>query len=166
MVFPVGPNEEERLRALLETGILDTASDPAFDAITAAAREHFGVPMCLVTLIDRDRQWIKSAQGVCIAETPRDIAFCNYTILSDEVFVVEDALADERFRDNPAVTGELGIRFYAGAPLIYMKNIRLGALCLLDTKPRTFSRGDRAELLFFADRIVAEIAAREFNGIP
>jgi GAF domain-containing protein len=163
MNFPVGPNEEERLKALLETGILDTAPDPAFDRIPQEARRHFDVPMCLVTLIDRDRQWIKSAQGVCIPETPRDIAFCNYTILSDDVFVVEDALADERFRNNPAVTGELGIRFYAGAPLIYMKNIRLGALCLLDTKPHAFTRGDRAELLLFADRVVAEIAAREFS---
>src|ERR671921_26453 len=77
MNFPVGPNEEERLKALLETGILDTAPDPAFDGITQEARRHFDVPMCLVTFIDRDRQWIKSAQGVCIPETPRDIAFCN-----------------------------------------------------------------------------------------
>jgi GAF domain-containing protein len=166
MSFPVGPHEEERLRALLETGILDTAADPAFDALTEAARAHFHVPMCLVTLLDRDRQWIKSAQGICIPGTPRDIAFCNHTILSDEVFVVENALADERFRDNPAVTGEPNVRFYAGAPLVYMSNIRLGALCLLDTKPRTFSHGDKAELLAFAERVVAEIAAREFAQDP
>ncbi|MFC4170785.1 GAF domain-containing protein [Microvirga sp. GCM10011540] len=166
MDYPVGPHEEERLTALLETGILDTASDPAFDAITGEAQRHFDVPMCLVTLLDRDRQWIKSAQGICLPETPRDIAFCNYTILSDEVFVVEDARADDRFKSNPAVTGDMGIRFYAGAPLIYMKNIRLGALCLLDTKPRTFSRGDRAELQIYAERVVAEIAAREFTLHP
>jgi GAF domain-containing protein len=166
MVFPIGPHEEERLRALLETGILDKAQDTAFDAITQEARSHFSVPMCLVTLLDRDRQWIRSAKGICLAQTPREIAFCNYTILSDEVFVVEDAQADDRFKDNPIVTGEPGIRFYAGAPLIYTESIRLGALCLLDTKPHGFSRGDRAELLLFADRVVAEIAAREFTQNP
>ncbi len=90
-------------------------------------------------------------------------ADCNYTILGDEVFVVDDDLADDRFKDNPFVTDAPYIRFYAGAPLIFLKNIRLGALCLLDTKPRSFSRGDKAELQLFADRIVKEIAAQELG---
>jgi GAF domain-containing protein len=95
---------------------------------------------------------------------PRDVAFCNYTILADEVFVVSDALDDERFRNNPLVTGAPYIRFYAGAPLIFLKNIRLGALCILDTKPRAFSRGDKAELQLFAERAVQEIAAQELQS--
>jgi GAF domain-containing protein len=102
--------------------------------------------------------------GTETGDTPRDAAFCNYTILSDEVFVVSDALADDRFRNNPFVTGAPFLRFYAGAPLIFLKNIRLGALCLLDTKPRSFSRGDKAELQLFAERAVREIAARELQG--
>ena len=161
MFFPTGPHEEERLRTLLETGALEAKHDPALEQLCDEARRAFDVPMCTVTLIDKARQQIKAAQGLERGETPRNIAFCNYTILSDEVFVVADALADDRFKDNPFVTGAPFIRFYAGAPLIFLKNIRLGAFCVLDTKPHTFSRGDRAELQLFADRAVAQIAARE-----
>lgn len=163
MSFPIGPNEEERLRTLLETGALDAKADPALDEICQEVRAHFDVPMCTITLIDRARQQIKAAQGLEPGETPRDVAFCNYSILSDEVFVVSDALADERFKDNPFVINAPYIRFYAGAPLIFLKNIRLGALCVLDTKPRSFSRGDKAELQLYADRIVRKIAAWELE---
>jgi GAF domain-containing protein len=163
MSFPTGPHEEERLQALLETGALGPNPDPALDKICEEVRESFGVPMCTVTLLDRARQRIKAAQGLEAGETPRDVAFCNYTIMSDEVFVVEDALANERFRNNPFVTGAPYIRFYAGAPLILLKNIRLGALCLLDTKPRSFSSGDKAELQLFADRVAQEIATQEWQ---
>jgi GAF domain-containing protein len=166
MSFPTGAHEEERLQALLETGALESKPDPALDKICEEVCAYFDVPMCTVTLLDRARQRIKAAQGLEAGETPRDVAFCNYTILSDEVFVVEDALADERFRNNPFVTAAPYIRSYAGAPLIFLKNIRLGALCLLDTKPRTFSRGDKAELQLFADRVVVEIAARELDTSP
>jgi GAF domain-containing protein len=163
MSFPTGPHEEERLQALLETGALDAKSDPALDQICEEVRGYFDVPMCTITLLDRARQRIKAAQGIEPGETPRSAAFCNYTILSDEVFVVSDALADDRFKDNPFVTGAPYLRFYAGAPLIFLKNIRLGALCLLDTKPRPFSRGDKAELQLFAERVVREIAAQELG---
>jgi GAF domain-containing protein len=163
MPFPIGPSEEERLKALLETGALDPKPDPVIDSICEEARQYFAMPMCTVTLLDRARQLIKAAQGLEPGETPRDAAFCNYTILSDEVFVVPDALADERFRNNPFVTGKPYLRFYAGAPLIFLKDIRLGALCMLDTKPRSFSRGDKAELQLFAERIVNEIAAQEMD---
>jgi GAF domain-containing protein len=163
MSFPIGPNEEERLRTLLETGALDTKADPVLDMICEEARLHFEVPICTITLLDKDRQRIKAAQGMESGETPRDMAFCNYTILSDEVFVVNDALADDRFKNNPFVTGTPFIRFYAGAPLIFLKNIRLGALCLIDMKPRPFSRGDKAELQLYADKAVREIAASEFE---
>jgi GAF domain-containing protein len=164
MSFPTGPHEEERLQILLETGALDPKQDPVLDSLCEEVRQHFGVPMCTVTLLDRARQQLKAAQGLDTGEMPRDVAFCNYTILADEVFVVSDALDDERFRNNPLVTGAPYIRFYAGAPLIFLKNIRLGALCLLDTKPRAFSRGDRAELQLFAERAVREIAAKELES--
>jgi GAF domain-containing protein len=164
MSFPIGPDEEERLKVLLETGALDPNQDPALDSLCEEVRQHFEVPMCTVTLLDRARQQLRAAQGLDTGEMPRDVAFCNYTILTDEVLVVSDALVDERFRNNPLVTGAPYIRFYAGAPLIFLKNIRLGALCLLDTKPRAFSRGDRAELQLFAERAVREIAAKELES--
>lgn len=165
MSFSIGPNEEERLRILLETGALDPETDPALDKICEEARLHFEIPICTLTLLDKAKQRIKAARGLEPGETPRDVAFCNYTILSDEVFVIEDALADDRVKDNPFVTGAPFIRFYAGAPLIFLKNIRLGALCLIDTKPRSFSRGDKAELQLFADRAVRQIATSEFEKI-
>ena len=163
MSFPVGPDEEERLQALHRAGILDTARDPVFDALCEEARQAFGVPIALVSLVDRDRQWFKAEQGLGVCETSRDVAFCTYTILADEVFVVEDARAEARFRDNPLVTGPPFIRFYAGAPLIYRSRIRLGSFCLIDMEPRRFSRGDRAELAVFADRATTAIVAQEID---
>jgi GAF domain-containing protein len=163
MSFPIGPNEAERLKILLETGALGATADPALDKICEEARRYFEIPICTLTLLDNARQRIKAAQGLEPGETPRDAAFCNYTILSDEVFVVEDALADDRFKDNPFVTGTPFVRFYAGAPLIFLKNIRLGALCLIDAKPRALSRGDKAELQLYADKAVQQIAAAEFE---
>jgi GAF domain-containing protein len=163
MSFPTGPNEEERLKILLQTGALTAGPDPALEEICAQARQYFEVPTCFVSLLDRNVQQIRAAQGSNLTETSRDVAFCNYTILTDDVFVVTDARADERFRNNPRVTGEPRIRFYAGAPLVYLKDIRLGALCLLDVRPRTFSRGDKAELVVFAERAVAAIVARELE---
>lgn len=166
MSFPVGQHEQERLQALDNLRLVDTPRNPAFDSLCEEARRHFGVPICLVSLLTRDRQWLKAVQGLAVSETPRDVAFCNYTILQDEVFVVPDALTDDRFRTNPLVTGTPFIRFYAGAPLLYRNNIRLGAFCLIDTRPRSFSRGDRAELAVFAQRSVAQIVAREFALLP
>ena len=163
MSFPIGPNEAERLQTLLETGALDAKADPALDKICEEARQHFEVPICTLTLLDKARQRIKAAQGLEPGETSRDAAFCNYTILSDEVFVISDTLEDDRFKDNPFVTGAPFIRFYAGAPLTFLKDIRLGALCLIDTKPRSFSRGDKAELQLYADRAVRQIATAEFE---
>lgn len=104
MSFPIGPNEAERLKTLLETGALEATADPVLDRICEEARQYFDVPICTLTLLDKATQRIKAAQGLEAGETPRDAAFCNYTILSDEVFIVEDALVDDRFKDNPFVT--------------------------------------------------------------
>lgn len=162
MDFPVGPNERERLAVLHETGLFAPERDPELDAICSAIKAHFGVPICLVTLIGETRQLLKARDGVDLCEVPRGDAFCSYAILADDVFVVPDAQADERFRHTPLVASPPHLRFYAGAPLTYLAEVRLGALCVLDTVPRSFSRGDRAELAAFADQAMAVIARRSF----
>lgn len=159
-MFPIGPNEAERLRALHELDLAARPRDPELDAICTHAAAHFAVPIALVTLLDRDQQVFGGCVGLQGDGTDRNVAFCNYTILDDAVFVVPDALADERFSNNPLVVGAPHIRFYAGAPLVYGRNIRLGALCLIDRVPRGFSRGDRAELVTFADRVTEALMRR------
>lgn len=154
--------EFARLLALHESGLVDSPPPPEFAPICHRVRERFGVDSALITLIDRDLQIVKAQEGSELEWTPRSDAFCNYTIRTDEVFVVPDTLADSRFSRNPLVTGKPFVRFYAGAPLIYMRQIRLGALCVLDHRPREFSLGERAELALFADEVVAIIARRDF----
>ena len=165
MNYPIGPEEERRLAALRETGLLDSAPDPAFDALRDEVRAHFQAPICLITLVDRDRLWAKSECGLGVSEAPRGFAFCTWTILSDQVLVIEDTLQDERFRDSPLVTAGPRLRFYAGAPLVYQPGIRLGSLCVLDVAPRRFSPGDRAELAMYADRVAMEIAERGLRAL-
>lgn len=154
--------EVARLEALQETGLLGPEARPELDAIVLEAKEHFNVPIALVTLLDRDTQLLKARIGVDLTEMPRRLAFCNYTIQADDVFVVPDTLEDPRFASHPMVLGEPFLRFYAGAPLIYLDGIRLGALCLLDKVPRQFSAGDRSELAGMADRVITSIALHEF----
>lgn len=162
MAFPIGPEETERLRALLQMDVINGQQDPKLDALCAEARSQFDVSTALVTLLSETQQVFQGRCGTEQSETPRAVAFCNYTILGDEVFVVEDAQADSRFADNSLVTSPPFIRFYAGAPLIYLKNIRLGAFCLLDSRPRTFSLGEREELQLFADRALSALVDRAF----
>jgi|UPI0004B8B9DC hypothetical protein len=141
MPFPLPPNESERLAALHKLGILDTPSSPAIDRICRIAERLFDVPMVHVTLADAHRYFFKARRGGSdVTEVPRDHAFCNFTILRDEVFVVPDARADQTFMENPHVLGAPYIRFYAGAPLTIRPGIRLGAFCVSDVKPREFSQ--------------------------
>jgi GAF domain-containing protein len=156
------PSEFARLQVLHETGLLRAPPPPEFQAICQEAQERFGMAMALVTLIDRDWQVISAGVGCDLDRTSRSVAFCDWTIRADEILVVPDARQDPRFAENPLVTGDPFIRFYAGAPLIYLQRIRLGALCIIDFRPRDFSLGDRAELAALADRVVAVIAEREF----
>lgn len=166
MVFPVGPDETERVRELLQMDLLSRQQDPALNALCAEARAKFEVSTALVTLLSESKQVFQGSCGIAQSETPRSVAFCNYTILGDEVFVVEDAQADARFAINPLVTGAPFIRFYAGAPLIYLRNIRLGAFCLLDSRPRTFSLGEREELQLFADSAISVLVDQAFPELP
>lgn len=130
-------DEEHRLEALYNYQVLDTPPEEAFDRITRIAADRFAVPIALVSLIDRDRQWFKSCVGLTATETPRDAAFCAYAIMRDDVLCIPNALADERFATNPLVIEAPHIRFYAGAPLVTADGFRLGTLCLIDTKPRS-----------------------------
>jgi GAF domain-containing protein len=161
MASPIGSHEEGRLRVLAEARIVAAPLEPALERICQEAQQHFEVPISLVTLVEHQRLLVKAACGIAVTEMPRDGAFCAYTILSDEVFVIPDMRADERFRHNSWVTDEPHPRFYAGAPLIYQENVRLGSLCVLDTQPRTCSRGGKAELQEMADRVVTAMATQK-----
>lgn len=137
MIKPALPvNEAERLAALQRYRVLDTAREQEFDDLVTIARTICGTPMGAVTLIDRDRQWFKSLQGLDGEQTPRDEAFCAHTILKpEELMVVADARQDQRFSANPLVLGDPHIRFYAGAPLLSSDGYALGSLCVFDSVP-------------------------------
>ena len=155
--FP--PNEAERIEAIKRAQILDTPPEERFDRLTRLARRLFGVPMALVSVVDADRQWFKSAQGLATRQTPRKVSFCAHAILGDELFIVRDALADERFSDNPLVTENPKIRFYAGCPLSLAGGHKLGALCLLDVEPRELSADEQELLRDLAGMAEQELAA-------
>lgn len=133
---PLPPNEEIRLRRLGESGIMYTEPSRNFDRLCELARDLFEVPIALVTILGRHEQWFKAKVGLELGGTPREHAVCSYTILNDEVLIVEDAIKDPRFRNHPMVTGPMGVRFYAGAPIVFAPNIRFGAVCIVDIKPR------------------------------
>ena len=133
---PLPPDEEERLRHLEELKILDTEIDKNLDAITKLAAEICETKISLVSLVDRDRQWFKSRFGLEATETPREYAFCAHAILGDELFEIEDSRNDERFHDNPLVTGPPNVIFYAGYPIEVNGGHKIGTLCAIDDKPR------------------------------
>jgi CheY-like chemotaxis protein len=156
---PTPVRERERLAALRATGLLDTPPEERFDRITREAGERFAAPMVTLSLVDADRQWFKSRQGVAVRQTPRDVSFCGHAINYDDVFVVEDAYLDPRFSENPLVTGEPRVRFYAGAQIHSPDGQPIGTLCVQDHKPRALSEADRQALRELARRVEEEIAA-------
>lgn len=159
---PEPENEAARLAALEACSILDTEADPLFDGITALAAGICEVPIALVTLVDRKRQWFKSAHGLGqVRETPREVAFCAHVILGDDVLEVPDALYDIRFFDNPLVQAEPRIRFYAGIPLQDARGHGLGTLCVIDRVPRCLSEAQRAALGRLADLVMALLEQRK-----
>lgn len=161
--FPLGPNEVERLRVLHASGVVGGLEVHGLDTLCAQAARHFYVHTAIVTFLDTDAQVFKAKFGIDAVGTPRKLAFCNFTILSDDVFVVEDARLDPRFASSPLVKGPPFLRFYAGAPLTFRREVRLGALCLLHPEPRSFSLGERAELREMADRVIDVIANAWFS---
>jgi len=150
-------NELQRLQALRERGLLDTPPEERFDRLTRLARQMFGCRMALVSLVDAERQWFKSHQGLDACETGRDISFCGHAILGADIFEIADARLDARFADNPLVTGPPHIRFYAGAPLATADGYRIGTLCIIDDQARRLTAEERRTLRDLADCVEVEI---------
>jgi phosphoribosyl 1,2-cyclic phosphodiesterase/DNA-binding response OmpR family regulator len=157
---PLPEDEERRLAALRRLGILDTPREERFDRLTRLAAALFDVPIALVSLVDRDRQWYKSCHGVNEIGTAREVSFCAHAILHREVMIVPDALHDSRFADNPLVTGEPNIRFYAGCP-IEMHGSQIGTLCIVDTRPHQL---DEAKTRLLRD--LAALVRQELARVP
>ena len=153
--------EQERLDALIQLQILDTLPEQAYDDIVGLASCLCSTPIALVSLIDVDRQWFKACFGMVGGQTPREHSFCAHAIKSpDEIFEISDALLDARFRDNPLVTGEPHIRFYAGAPIVLQNGQAMGALCVIDRTPRILSAVQRSHLKALARQTAALLDAR------
>jgi len=158
-IAPIPTNEKSRIAKLRLLNILDTLPEERFDRLTRMARRLFSVPIAQVTLIDSNRQWFKSSAGLPTGETSRDVSFCAHAILDEDIMHVPDATQDDRFFDNPLVTGDPNIRFYAGCPLkVGAEN--LGTLCVIDDKPREFGE-EELELL----RDLAEMAEQELAAL-
>jgi GAF domain-containing protein len=141
--------------------VLDTTPEARFDRLTRLAALAFDVPIALVSLVDHDRQWFKSAHGVDARETSRESSFCAHAIVNRTPMVIPDALQDERFADNPLVTGSPRVRFYAGQPLVLADGSCVGMLCLMDVRPRTISQKD---LDLLGD--IAHLVRRELMLLP
>jgi diguanylate cyclase (GGDEF)-like protein/PAS domain S-box-containing protein len=154
---PLPKNEIQRLLALKKFELLDTAAEEVFDDLTKLASQIFATPMALITLVDESRQWFKSCVGIAATETPRDISFCGHAILGQDLFEVADALLDERFADNPLVTGDPNVRFYAGMPLITTAGYALGTLCIIDTVPRQLTTAQRESIKMLARQAITQI---------
>jgi len=150
-------NEKERLKTLRLYNILDTAAEKTFDDLTRLAATICEAPISLVSLVDEKRQWFKSKVGLEVTETPREHAFCAHTILKDELMIVEDATSDLRFQNNPLVTDNPNIRFYAGAPLELKNGIRLGTLCIIDRKPRQLTSHQKESLKILREAVVTQL---------
>ncbi len=157
------PQEQERLAQLRSYAVLDTLPEPEFDRITRTVATVLDVPICLVSLIDDTRQWSKSSFGMELGETPRELAFCSHAVLSDDVTVIPDASKDHRFCNNPLVTGDPMIRFYAGAPLIAPNGLPVGTLCAIGRKARALSDEHHQILTDLAAVVVNELELRKVN---
>lgn len=160
MIEPGIPlNEAVRLATLKSLNVLDTPAEERFDRVTRMAKRMFRVPIALVSIVDEDRQWFKSKQGLEACQTPRNISFCGHAILGDDIFLVPNALADLRFADNPLVAGPPHIRFYAGCPLRAPDGAKVGTLCIIDSAPREFDADDALALRDLASMVEDELSA-------
>lgn len=158
-------DEELRLLNLHQYQILDTVEEQEYNDQVALAAEIFNCPISLISFVDKDRQWFKSKVGLDISQTERRVSFCAHAILEDEVFVVENALQDERFESNPLVTEGIKIRFYAGAQLVTSNGYKLGTICVIDDKPRTITEKQRENLRRISRQIVKLMELRVKTGI-
>lgn len=158
-------HEQDRLESLRSYRVLDTAPEPAYDALTRLAALVCSTPVALISLVDADRQWFKSAYGSKIEQTPRDVAFCSDVVASEETLVVIDALSHPDYADNALVSRTPGIRAYAGVPLIGRDGLPLGTLCVVDWEPRSFTDEQREGLELLAGQVVAQLELRRLDHL-
>ena len=163
LIPPFPKNEEERLKDLLDIELLDTPSESEFDDIVKLASQICNMPISLITLVDSNRQWFKANVGLEVSETSRQVSFCGHAILQDQLFEVQDALDDNRFFDNPLVTEDPSIRFYAGFPLITNTGSRLGTLCVIDRVPRKLSNEQIFALKVLSQHVIKIAELRKKN---
>ena len=160
MSAPKPKNEAKRLNVLWQYDVLDTVPEEVFDDLTDLAATICEAPIALISLVDEDRQWFKAKTGVTISETSRDISFCAHCILGDDLFIVPDAAKDARFKNNPLVTTNPKIRFYAGAPLVAPSGHALGSLCVMDKVPRKLRAEQQNALRVLAHHVVSQLELR------
>ncbi len=160
MTAPVPGNEAKRLKVLWQYDVLDTVPEEIFDDLTELAARICEAPIALISLVDEDRQWFKAKVGVKVSETSRDVSFCAHAIMGDGLFIVPDATKDDRFRQNPLVTAEPNVRFYAGAPLVTPDGHALGTLCVLDKVPRELRPEQKEALRLLAHHIMTQLELR------
>jgi GAF domain-containing protein len=153
-------NEKKRLKVLWQYEVLDTVPEEVFDDLTELAARICEAPIALISLVDEDRQWFKSRVGIDVNQTSRDISFCTYAITQPDLFIVPDATLDKRFAENPLVTSEPKIRFYAGAPLITPDGYALGTLCVIDKVPRELRSAQKQALRILAHHVVSQLELR------
>lgn len=160
---PKSKNENERLKTLFEYDILDTEAEKTFDDLTHLAAEICGTPISLISLVDPDRQWFKSKVGLDADQTEREIAFCSHAILQDELFEIQNALLDERFHDNPLVTSDPNIRFYAGTQLKAPNGQNIGTLCVISDSPKQLNESQKRALTLLGREVIAQLELRLKN---
>jgi GAF domain-containing protein len=160
MSDPANQHEKKRLKVLWQYEVLDTVPEALFDDLTELAARICEAPIALISLVDEKRQWFKSKVGTSVTETSRDISFCAHAIKQSDLFVVPDASKDQRFANNPLVTSDPKIRFYAGAPLITPDGYALGTLCIIDKVPRELRPDQKQALTILARHVVSQLELR------
>jgi len=160
MSDPTLESEKKRLKVLWQYEVLDTVPEALFDDLTELAARICEAPIALISLVDEKRQWFKSKVGTTVSETTRDVSFCAHAIKQSDLFIVPDATKDQRFANNPLVTSDPKIRFYAGAPLITPDGYALGTLCIIDKVPRQLRPDQKNALGILARHVVSQLELR------